>query len=127
MSDRAKARAAAENILTAHPDLQGLFASSEASSLGAIQAIESRGLRGKVKLITFDSSESHVEALRAGTIDLMLVQDSYRIGYEAVKSLAEKLSGKQPTHRMDLTVRQVTRKDLDDPGTVALLTGKIKR
>jgi ribose transport system substrate-binding protein len=86
MADRAKARAAAENILTAHPDLGGLFASSEASSLGAIQAIGSRGLAGKVKLITFDTSESHVEALRNGTIDVMLVQDAFRIGYEAVKS-----------------------------------------
>ena len=34
MSDRAKARAAAENILTAHPDLDGIFASAEPSSVG---------------------------------------------------------------------------------------------
>ena len=89
MADRAKAREAAENMLTAHPDMAGMFASSEASSLGAILAITVRGLSGKVKLITFDTSEAHVAALKAGTIDVMLVQDSYRIGYEAVKSLAD--------------------------------------
>ena len=38
MSDRAKARSAAENILTAQPDLAGMFASAEPSSLGAALA-----------------------------------------------------------------------------------------
>ena len=121
MADRAKARGAAENILTAHPGIAGLFASSEASSLGAMQAISTRGLSGKVKLITFDTSESHVEALQSGTIDIMLVQDSFRIGYEAVKSLAEKLHGRTPQHRMDLPARVITKADLDKPEVQALV------
>lgn len=121
MADVARARAAAENILTAHPDLGGIFASSEASSLGAISAIHSRGASGKVKLITFDSSDAHVEALRNGTIDVMLVQDGFRIGYESVKSLAEKLSGKTPQKRIDLPAREVTKGDLGDPAVKRLL------
>jgi ribose transport system substrate-binding protein len=43
LSDRAKAVAASENILTAHPDLDGLFASTEPSSTGAALAL--RGFR----------------------------------------------------------------------------------
>lgn len=109
MADRAKARAAAENMLSGTPDLVALFASSEASSLGAIQALESRGLNGKVRLITFDTSASHREALANGTIDVMMVQDSARMGYEAVHSLTEKLAGRTPPHRMDLPARIVTR------------------
>ena len=35
MADRAKSMAAAENILTAHPDLGGLFCSTEPSASGA--------------------------------------------------------------------------------------------
>ncbi|MBK5290849.1 MAG: substrate-binding domain-containing protein [Acidobacteriia bacterium] len=121
MSDRAKSRAAAENMLTAHPDLDGMFASSEASSLGAIQAIGSRGLSGKVRLITFDFSDSHVQALKDGTIDAMLVQDPYQIGYEAVRSLAEKLAGRQPPKRMDLVARMILKADLDKPEIKKLL------
>jgi ribose transport system substrate-binding protein len=121
MSDAARSRTAAENILTAHPELVGIFASSEASSLGSIHAIRSRGLSTKVKLITFDNSEEHVSALRDGTIDLMLVQDPRRIGYEAVKSLADKLAGRQPPRRLDLPARQVTKADLDKPDVKALL------
>ena len=108
MADRAKARGVAENILTGNPDIMALFASSEASSLGAIQALQSRGLSGKIRLITFDTSVAHVAALTAGTIDVMMVQDSARIGYEAVRSLTEKLAGRTPQRRMDLPVRLVT-------------------
>lgn len=125
MADRAKAREAAENMLTAHPDMAGMFASSEASSLGAILAITVRGLSGKVKLITFDTSEAHVAALKAGTIDVMLVQDSYRIGYEAVKSLAEKLKGRTPARRIDLAVREITKEDLGKPGVDAVVTPRV--
>ena len=121
MADRAKARAIAENILTANPDLNGMFASSEASSLGAIQALRSRNLSGKVKLITFDTSDTHVEALREGTIDLMLVQDTVRIGYEAVRTLAEKLAGKTPLKRLDLPVREIEKADLDNADIRKLL------
>jgi ribose transport system substrate-binding protein len=121
MADMAKARAAAENILTANPNIAGIFGSSEASSLGAIQAISTRGLAGKVRLVTFDTSESHVEALKNGTIDVMLVQDSYRIGYEAVKSLADKLQGRTPPHHMDLPARVITKEDLDKPEVQSLV------
>lgn len=121
MADPAKSRDAAENILTAHPKLAGMFASSEAASIGAIQAIQSRGLAGKVRLITFDSSDTHVQALRTGVIDKMLVQDPFRLGYEAVKSLAMKLKGETPPKRMDLPVRQIVKADLDNPAVQALL------
>lgn len=125
MADRAKARAAAENMLTGNPDLTALFASSEASSLGAMQALQSRGLHGRVKLITFDTSESHVAALADGTIDIMMVQDSARIGYEAVRSLTEKLAGKTPKRRLDLPVRLVTKDMLDLPAIRELISPKV--
>jgi ribose transport system substrate-binding protein len=124
MSDPARSRTAAENILTAQPDLAGIFASSEPSSLGAIQAIRSRGLSGKMRLITFDTSDDHVSALKDGTIDLMLVQDSFRIGYEAVRSIADKLAGRTPNPRFDIPAQQITRADLGRPEVEALISPK---
>jgi len=124
MADRAKSRQAAEDILTAHPDLDGMFASAEANSIGAVQAIKSRGLSGKIKLVTFDSSDMHIQALKDGTIDLMLVQDPYRIGYEAVRSLVMKLNGQTPAHRINLEVHEIRKPDLDQPDVQALLFPK---
>jgi len=124
MADPAKSRNAAEDILTAHPDLDGMFASAEANSIGAVQAIRARNLSGKIRLITFDSSDIHIAALKDGTIDLMLVQDPYRIGYEAVRSLVMKLNGQTPPQQMDLPAHLIRKQDLGQPDVQALLFPK---
>ncbi len=127
LSDRAKAMAAAENILTAHPDLDGLFASSEPSSVGAALALKARRLSGKVKFVAFDSSDTMIEDLRAGTIDAMVVQDPFHMGFEAVKTLADKLRGASPPKRLDLKARVIRREDLDKPDVKALLSPDLKK
>jgi ribose transport system substrate-binding protein len=121
MSDRAKGMAATENILTAHPNLDGVFASSEPSSVGAAQALKSRGLAGKVRFVAFDSSEGLVEDLSGGTIDALVAQDPFKIGFEAVRAVAEKLDGKTPPKKMDLSARVITKADLGQPEIQALL------
>ncbi|MBV8819947.1 MAG: substrate-binding domain-containing protein, partial [Acidobacteriaceae bacterium] len=121
MADPARSRAVAEDLLTAHPDLAGIFASSEAASIGSIQAIRARHLSRKVHLVTFDSSRMHVDALRDGTSDVMLVQDPFRLGYEAVKSLADKLDGKIPPKHVELPVHVIAKADLDRPDVRTLL------
>lgn len=127
MSDRSKAMAVAENILTSHPDLEGLFASSEPSSVGAALALKSRGFSGKVKFVAFDSSEGMIEDLKGGTIAAMVAQDPFRIGYEAVKTLVDRLNGQTPPKLMDLSARVITRADLDKPEIKALLYPDVKR
>jgi ribose transport system substrate-binding protein len=121
MSDRAKGLSATENILTAHPDLNGIFASSEPSSVGASQALKSRGLAGKIRLVAFDSSEGLVDDLSAGVIDALVAQDPYKIGYEAVRAVTEKLDGKTPTKKMDLSAVVITKADLEKPEIKQLL------
>jgi ribose transport system substrate-binding protein len=115
MADAARSRTVAEDILAAHPNLGGIFASSEAASLGSIQAIRGRGLSGKVKLVTFDFSKTHVEALRDGTVNAMMVQDPFHLGYESVRSLYQKLNGQTPQKRQDLPARVILKTDLDKP------------
>lgn len=121
MSDRSKARAAAENILTAHPDLNGIFASSEPSSVGAALAIKSRGLTNQVSLLAFDFSDPMVDDLRSGAIDAMIVQDPHRMGFEAVRTIVDKLNGKTPPPRIDLHARVVRKEDLANPSVKELL------
>ena len=124
MADAARSRSVAEDILAAHPNLGGIFASSEAASLGSIQAIRGRGLSGKVKLVTFDFSKTHVEALRDGTINAMIVQDPFRLGYEAVRSLYRKLNGETPPKHQDMPARVILKADLDKPEIQKLVQPK---
>lgn len=124
MANAARSRAAAENILTAHPDLGGLFASAEPASIGAALALKGRELTNKVALVAFDSSDSMIEDLKSGAIDAMVVQDPQRMGFEAVKTLVLKLRGETPPKRLDLNARVITKKDLDDPEVKRLLNVK---
>ncbi len=121
LSDRAKALAACENILTANPDLNGIFASSEPSSVGAALAVKSRGVKGKVHLVAFDSSEGLIEDLKGGTVDAMVVQDPFKMGFEAVKTLVDKLDGKPVSKQIDLSARVITKADLSKPEIQKLL------
>ena len=112
MSDRAKAMSVTENMLTAHGDLNGIFASAEPMSVGASQAVKSRSLAGKVHLVGFDSSEGLEADMKAGVIDALVVQDPHKIGYEAVKTIVDKLAGKTPSKRLDLGAKVITKTDL---------------
>src|SRR5438105_13304211 len=55
-SDRARSLDRATDILTAHPELDGFFASNESSTVGAVQAIKQKSLAGKIVLVGFESS-----------------------------------------------------------------------
>ena len=121
MSNRSRAMAAAEDILTANPRLNGIFASSEPSGVGAALALKSRRLAGSVRLVAVDSSDEMVAFLREGVISALVVQDPFKMGFEAVKSLVDKLNGRTPPKRVDLRARLIVKKDLDDPAVRQLL------
>jgi ribose transport system substrate-binding protein len=127
MSDRAKARAATENFLSANPTLDGLFASSEPSSVGAALALKSHGRAGKTRFVAFDSSDTMIEDLRAGVIDAMVVQDPFKMGFEAVHMLVEKLNGATPPARVDLHARVIRKQDLDNPEVKKLLNPTVNK
>ncbi len=127
MSDASKARAAAENILAANPDLDGLFATSEPSSMGAALALKSAGRAGKTRFVSFDANDRLVEELRSGVIDAIVVQDPFRMGFESVRMLVTKLRGRTPAKRVDLHASVVRRGDLEKPEIQALLNPTVSR
>jgi ribose transport system substrate-binding protein len=81
-------------LLIAHKDkLDGLFTVNESSSTGVLNALRSQGLNGKVRFVTFDSSEPLLQAIREGDIDGTVVQDPYRMGYLGVWTMVKHLEG----------------------------------
>ena len=61
-SERALGLTVMENILTAHPDLKGVFATNDQMALGAMEALDARGLRGKIAIVGFDATKEAVQA-----------------------------------------------------------------
>ncbi len=111
----------AEDILTAHPDLNGLFASNESSTVGAIRALRQRNLAGKVVLVGFDATPDLVNNVKDGSIDSLVLQNPYKMGYEGVKTLVDKLNGREPKKRIDTGVSLLTKENMDTPEMQQLL------
>lgn len=126
MADFAKSLAVTENMLTAHPGLDGLFASNESSAVGAAQALKGRP-GTKVKMVGFDWSPTLLEDVKAGVIDSLVVQDPFRMGYDSVKAALEKLNGGTPGKIQDLPPRLVTRENLNDPDIQQQLNPDLKK
>lgn len=120
MADRAKSMAATENVLTAHPDLAGLFADNESSLAGTVQALKGRGAKN-VKLVGFDASDQLIADLKAGFIDSLVVQNPFRMGYEATHAIGQKISGQAPVALIDSGATLVKREDLEKPEVKELL------
>ena len=113
MTDFAMSLQVAENMLTAHPDVDGMFASNESSTVGAAQALKGRA--GKIKMVGFDWSPTLATDLQSGLIDALVVQDPFQIGYQSVKAAVLKLNGGTPQKIVDLPAVLVTRSNLNDP------------
>ena len=120
MADRAKARAATENIMAAHPNLRGLFADNESSSAGAVLALKNRG-NAQVRMVAFDSNDQLVADLQDRHIDALVIQRPFVMGYESVKAIGRKLQGQSVTSRIDLSAVLVSRADLEKPDVIQLL------
>lgn len=120
-SDVATAMAVTENILTAHPDLAGIYAANEPGAIGAAQALVGRGLAGKVKIVAFDAAPNEIAALESGTIQALVVQNPFLMGYLGVKAAVETLEGKRVEKRIDTGVTVVTPDNLHFPEIQALL------
>jgi ribose transport system substrate-binding protein len=127
MSDRAKSLAVAEDILTAHPDIVGIFCSNESGSIGAVQGAKSHNLAGKIKIVGFDSSPTLIEDLQAGNIDSLVVQNPFKMGYTVVQTLIDHLHGKTPEKRIDTGATLVTAANLKDPAVQDLLNPPIQK
>jgi ribose transport system substrate-binding protein len=125
MAEVATSLSKAENMLTAHRDLDGLFASNESSSIGAAQAVKSRG--SNVKIVGFDWSPTLIEDLKSGVIDSLVVQDPFRMGSEAVKLAVAKLNGQTPNKMNALAPKVVDRDNLNTPEIQAQLNPDLKK
>ena len=71
-------------VLQKTPDIVGIFGVNVFSAQGAYQAVVNAGLTGAVKIATWDATETLIQALKDGHVDLVLAQKPAEIGSLAV-------------------------------------------
>jgi ribose transport system substrate-binding protein len=83
--DRAKARKVMEDMLSAHPDLDAVFSTSDSQTPGAVAALKAAGV--DPVFVSFDAQPEVVKAIQAGdVIEASVAQSAKKIGTEAVKA-----------------------------------------
>ena len=69
---------------------------------------------GRVKLVGFDAADAEIDDLKAGTVQALIVQDPFKMGYEGVKALAQLVRGQgTPRKRIDTGAKVVTKENMD--------------
>lgn len=113
MASVAQSLTVSENMLTAHPNLDGIFCSNESGTAGAAQAVKERASR--VKIVGFDSSPLLIEELKVGVIDSLVIQDPFKMGETAFDEALRAAKREKTPKQIFLAPRLITAADLSDP------------
>jgi ribose transport system substrate-binding protein len=102
-------------------EADGIFCSYEQSTMGMLLALRKINLAGKVKFVGFDAPMPAVDALKKGEINALVIQDPARMGYFCVKTLVDKVRGKNVPSKIDIDVQVVTRENVNEPDVQKLI------
>lgn len=114
------------DLLTAFPNLRGIFASNLIQAQGAIQAIAESKAQAKVKLVGFDSDDKLVKALKDGVMAATVVQDPFRMGYDGVKTALAASKGEKVEAFVDTGANLITGENMNGARAQELLNPKVK-
>ena len=119
---RDTAKRASENLLNRFgADVQGIFTPNESSTAGMLLALQDINKAGKIVLVGFDVTQTFIDAIRAGQLQGIIVQNPFNMGYLGVKAMVDHLTGKPIQKLVDTGVNLITRENLDSPEMRMLL------
>lgn len=105
---------AAENLMTANPDMTAVYATGEPALMGAIAAVESQGRQDDVRLFGWDLTAQAIAGIDAGYVVAVIQQDPAAMGAAAVEALMTLSEGGSVEENISVPVTIVTRENVDD-------------
>lgn len=119
---RDTAKRASENLLNRFGDeVQGIFTPNESSTAGMLLALQDIGKAGKVSFVGFDVSQTFIDALNAGQLHGIVVQNPFNMGYLGVRTMVDNLLGRSVEKKIDTGVMLVTKENMESPEVKTLL------
>ncbi len=110
----------AQDILTAHQDLAGIFAINDPSALGACAAIEKKNRAGKIVVVGFDGQPEGKRAIKEGRIFADPIQFPDEIGRRTVQTIMKYLEGEKVPPEILIPTRLYYKADAEkDPALKA--------
>ncbi len=91
-----KAITVVTDMLTAHPEIDLIFAANDGGTIGSVMAVQNSGKAGQVVVFGTDASEQMVQLLKDqnGILQAVTGQDPYAIGVQTMQSVIDGIEGK---------------------------------
>jgi ribose transport system substrate-binding protein len=118
--DQLQSTEVAKAILTANPDLAGMFGTNEGSAIGIVNAIREMATEG-VTIIGYDSGKAQTDAIREGLMAGAITQNPVGIGYETVKAAVAAMNGEELPAIIDTGFYYYDQSNIDDAEIQAVL------
>lgn len=104
---------ASENLMTANPAMNAIYATGEPALIGAVSAVDTAGKKDKVKVFGWDLTAQAVKGIDEGWVAAVVQQDPYTEGKIAVESLATLKKGGKVDPVIHVPVTIVTKGNVD--------------
>lgn len=111
--DQTKGLDAGQDILTANPELDAIYAACGPPIIGTLEAIKSAGREGIIT-VGFDASPDEVAAIAAGTESASVAQFPAKMGSLGVQAAFDAASGKTVEKLIDTGTEMVTKDNFAD-------------
>ena len=113
-TSRTTRMSAAENLMTANPDLTAIYATGEPALLGAVAAVESQGRQADVKIVGWDLTASAIKGIDDGYVVGVVQQDPAGMGAAAVEAAFKAITGKPAsTETIAVPITIVTKENVE--------------
>ncbi len=102
-----------QDMLTANPDLRGLFIQTDQPALGALRAIKAAHKDGEVLVAAFDGIPEFVDLLKSKAIVASGMQQPYLMGQKSGEALVSAISGTKPEKQVTVPILAITSDNID--------------
>ncbi|CDM87405.1 ribose ABC transporter substrate-binding protein RbsB [Xenorhabdus bovienii] len=107
--DRTKGLNVMQNLLTAHPSVQAVFAQNDEMALGALRALQTANKKD-VLVVGFDGTDDGVKAVRSGKLSATIAQRPDQIGIIGVQTADKVLKGEKVDATIPVELELVIKK-----------------
>ena len=106
--DRTKGLNVMQNLLTAHPNVQAVFAQNDEMALGALRALQTAG-KADVLVVGFDGTDDGLKAVQGGKLGSTIAQRPDQIGVIGVQTANKVLKGEKVQAVIPVDLKLVTK------------------
>jgi len=106
-------------------NLRGVFVSNIIMAEGASQVLYNKSSGDRINYVVFGSNDKLVKSLQDGTIDALVVQDPFRMGYDGVKTALATSRGEKVPATIDTGANLITKANMSSARSQELLNPKI--